>query len=122
MSYPLAPQEEATVRAFIIRQRRNRFLELLPNPKTRYKITNSLAHPNPGWFDMRFVKSIAPSLNNPISIAQLLHKKGAGRTCWVISEDRRFDAQELELKFILDEVVGYGMGTILSCIPGKLAF
>jgi hypothetical protein len=26
------------------------------------------------------------------------------------------------LEFVLDEIVGYGMGTIISCIAGKLAF
>src|SRR5438552_16903832 len=117
MRHPFAPQEEATIKAFIIRERRNRFLELLPNPKTRHKITNSLAHPNPHWFDARFVKSIPAPLSNPMSIAQLLREKGAGRTCWVISEDSRFDAQEVDLEFILGEIVGYGMGTILSCVP-----
>ena len=122
MSHPLAPPEEATVRAFIVRERRERFFELLPNPKHRHKITQSLAHPNPQWFDARFVKIIPPPLNNPESIAQLLRGKGAGRMCWAISEDSRFDAQELDLEFVLGEVVGCGMGIILSCIPGKLAF
>jgi len=55
MPHVLAPQEEATIRAFIVRERRDRFLELLPNPKKRQKITSSLAHPNPAWFDARFV-------------------------------------------------------------------
>jgi hypothetical protein len=122
MSHPLVPQEEATVRAFIVRERRDRFLELLPNPKNRHKITDSLAHPNPNWFDARFVKIIPPPLNNPTSIAQLLRGKGAGRMCWVISEDRKLDAKELDLEFVLGEIVGYGMGTIISCIAGKLAF
>ena len=42
--------------------------------------------------------------------------------CWVISEDRRFDGKELELDSVLAELVGYGMGAIVSCIAGKLAF
>jgi hypothetical protein len=122
MSHPLVPQEEATVKAFIVHERRERFLQLLSNPKNRHKITDSLAHPNPDWFDARFVKIIPPQINNATSIAQLLRGKGAGRTCWVISEDHRLDARELDLEFVLGEIVGYGMGTILSCIAGKLAF
>jgi hypothetical protein len=39
-----------------------------------------------------------------------------------ISEDRKFDAREFELEYILAEIVGNGMGAILSCVPGKLAF
>jgi hypothetical protein len=122
MAYPLVPQEEATIKAFIVRQRRERFLELLPNPKHRHKITRSLAHPNPQWFDARFVRRIPPAENNPVSIARLLREKGAGSKCWAISEDRTIDAREVNLEDILDEIVGREIGTILSCIPGKLAF
>ena len=55
-------------------------------------------------------------------IAKLLHSKGAGEKCWVISEDVKLDGREVELDSILPEIVGYGMGTILCCVPGKLAF
>ena len=122
MSYTLAPHEEAAIRAFIVKDRRERFLELLPNPKQRHKITESLAHPNPAWFDSRCVKPIPPAHSGAAAIAKLLHAKGAGKSCWVISENRRIDGQELELDSFLPELVGYGMGTIVSCIAGKLAF
>jgi hypothetical protein len=122
MTYPLAPPEEATIKAFIVRERRERFLELLPNPKHRHKITRSLAHPHPGWFDTRLVKSIPPPQNHAADIAKLLRTKGAGTSCWVISEDKRFDAREMDLETVLSAIVGYGMGTIVCCIPGKLAF
>ena len=42
--------------------------------------------------------------------------------CWAISEDTRFDGREVELDSALSELVGYGMGAILSCIAGRLAF
>ncbi len=122
MSYSLAPQEEAAVHAFIVKDRRDRFLELLPNPKRRHKITQSLAHPNPAWFDSRCVKPIPPAHSGAAAIAKLLHAKGAGSLCWVISEDQRFDGKELELDSVLSELVGCGMGAIVSCIAGKLAF
>jgi len=122
MSFMLAPQEEATIRAFIVRERRDRFLELLPNPKQRHKITKSLAHPNPAWFDSRFMMPIPPSQSDADGIARLLLSKGAGKTCWAISEDRRFDGREVELDAVLAEIVGYGMGSILCCVPGKLGF
>jgi hypothetical protein len=122
MANSLTQHEEETVRAFIIRERRNRFLELLRNPRHRHKITESLAHPHPAWFDSRCVKSIPPAQSSAASIAKLLHGKGAGAKCWVISEDKRFDGRELDLDSVLQELVGYGMGVIVSCVPGKLAF
>jgi hypothetical protein len=122
MSVPMMVHEEAAIRAFIVRERRERFLELLPNPKHRHKITESLAHPNPAWFEPDCVKRIPPAQSGAAGIARLLHSKGAGKTCWGISEDRRFDGREVDLDSALAELVGYGMGAILSCVPGKLAF
>ena len=122
MAGTLNPQEEATIRAFIVPARRSRILELLPNPKRRESITKSLAHPNPDWFDPRFVKAILPAQHGATSIANLLHSKGAGKKCWAISEDDRLDGREFELDSILSEIVGYGMGTILCCVPGALAY
>jgi hypothetical protein len=119
---PIAVSEDLTIRAFIVRERRERFLELLARPKRRKKITDSLAHPNPAWFDNRFVKQIAPAQKSATSIAKLLKAKGAGLTCWVISEDQKVDAREMALEPILLDIVGGGMGAILWCIPGKLAF
>src|SRR5438105_1913344 len=101
MPHVLAPQEEATIRAFIVRERRERFLELLPNPKRRHKITESLAHPNPAWFDSRYVKVIPPAQSHAGPIATLLRAKGAATTCWAISEDRKFDGREVELQSVL---------------------
>jgi hypothetical protein len=42
--------------------------------------------------------------------------------CWVISEDAEIDGRESDLESALENVSGTGMGTILSCIPGKLAY
>ncbi|PYU66935.1 MAG: hypothetical protein DMG49_20465 [Acidobacteria bacterium] len=39
-----------------------------------------------------------------------------------MSEDPRLDQQELPLVEALKQIVGRGMGTVLSCIPGRLAF
>jgi hypothetical protein len=51
-----------------------------------------------------------------------LRQKGAGRTVWVISEYAAIDGREMNLEAAMDEVWGRQCGTILSCIPGKLAF
>src|SRR6185437_6299388 len=110
---PIAEQEELTIRAFIVRERRERFLELLGSAKHRAKITGSLAHPHPAWFDSRFVKKIPPAQSGSNGIGQLLRAKGAGSMCWVISEDKTTDARELELAPFLADLVGSGMGAIV---------
>jgi hypothetical protein len=51
-----------------------------------------------------------------------MKSKGAGLTCWVISEELAIDGRELDLREALEHVQGGGMGTILSCVPGALAY
>ncbi len=122
MQHAIAPQEQATIRAFIVKERRDRFIELLPNPKTRRKITDMLAHPNPAWFDSRWTKPIPPAQSSAAGIGRLLRASGAGQLCWAISEDKSLDGREVALDDALGEIVGAGMGTILCCIPGRLAY
>ena len=40
----------------------------------------------------------------------------------MICEDKQMDGREVELKEMLNHAVGREIGTILCCIPGKLAF
>jgi hypothetical protein len=43
-------------------------------------------------------------------------------SCRILSEDSDLDGKELPLLEALKKVVGYQMGTFLSCVPGKLAY
>lgn len=122
--------EEAVIRAFILPTKRERFIEFLATAKNRKKFTDSLPHFRS--FDPRFASPVPwnPSSDGKLparydqgieNIKRLLQSKGAGPTCWVISEDPAIDGKELELGEALRYLCGRG-GTILSCIPGKLAY
>ena len=52
----------------------------------------------------------------------ILRGLGAPDTCYLISEDTKFDGKEMELLAALKQIVGYGMGTVISCIPGRLGY
>jgi hypothetical protein len=125
--------ESAAIRAFVQRDKQERFLGFLANPKNRKKFTESLAHFR--WFDQRFAASLQwkvdqdPKLtpwgkhvSGIENIYRLLKSKGAGRTCWAMSEDSEIDGMELDLREALEHVSGRQIGTILSCVPGKLAY
>jgi hypothetical protein len=127
----LADHEAAVIRAFVQRDKQERFLGFLANPKNRKKFTESLSHFR--WFDQRFAASIPWTVDAKLTlwekhlsgienIYRLLKSKGAGRTCWVMSEDSEIDGQELDLRAALEHVNGREIGTILSCVPGKLAY
>src|ERR1700686_3131208 len=112
--------EEATIKAFIIPVRQERYLEFLKTPKKRAKFIAQLAHFK--HLDPKFVVRISGNQRNPASLQTLLAAKGAGSKCWVISENSELDGQEIDLQTALEKTVGYQMGTFISCIPGKLAY
>jgi hypothetical protein len=116
------PQHErATIQAFIQKERQERCLFLLSHPTRRRDFTSQLAHFK--WFDPCWAAPISPKVaHTSDQIAALLRQKGAGNSVWAISEDPSIDAREFPLENAVKEIWGGSMGTILSCIPAKLAF
>jgi hypothetical protein len=112
--------EEEVIKAFILPNKRNRYLEFLTTPKRRKKFIAQLAHFK--HLNPKFAFSVPGRDANPDSLLKLLVTKGAGSKCWVISENSEFDAREMDLGVALKETIGYGMGTFISCVPGKLAY
>jgi len=112
--------ERCLVRSFILPERQNRYLELLAKPKRRKDITDTLAHFK--HLDMRFALLIPPNQQHAPNILEILKSMGAPEDCYAFSEDSDLDGKEISLKKALHGVVGNGMGTFLSCIPGKLAY
>jgi hypothetical protein len=113
--------EEATIRAFLQKSKQERCVQFLANPKHRHKFTSELCHFK--WLEDRFAKPIPPSTAHTAQeIASLLRSKGAGATVHVISEDSTIDGKELDLDQAMHHIWGRQIGTILSCIPGKLGY
>src|SRR5215211_9255569 len=122
--------EEALLRAFIVPERRGRYIELLRTPKARSKLLRSLHHLHD--FDPRFAERLDP--RRPLvdfserhesyvdKIYDVLRSRGAPEHCYVMSATSELDGQEAELHAALDEVVGHCDGTFISCIPGRLAY
>jgi hypothetical protein len=127
----LTEHEQATIASFVVRDKRERFLAFVSNGKNRDKFVRELAHFR--WFDPRVAAPVPwkpdPNLglwerhlDGIYRVEQLLKSKGAGKTCWAISENSELDGKELALHVALEAVIGRGMGTILSLLPGKLAY
>jgi hypothetical protein len=126
-----ADHEVAVICAFVRRDKQERFLGFLANPKNRKKFTESLSHFR--WFDQRFAAPIPWKVDPKLkpwdrhvsgieNIYRLLKSKEARLTCWAMSEDSEIDGRELDLRAALEHVNGRQIGTILSCVPGKLAY
>lgn len=113
-------QEIVFINAFVLRDRRERLRSLVGNPRRRKQFVQELAHFK--WLDQRHVKHLAPSSQNPEDIAKLLRQKGAPDVCFLVSEDSAVDRKQLPLLSALEQVVGHGTGTFITCIPGRLAY
>lgn len=112
--------ETAFVRAFVIPQKRARLLDLLANPKRRFNVLETLSHFRD--LDQRFARRLSPSEQSPTTILAVLKSRGAPQGCYLISEEPQLDGKTMPLQQALERIVGMGIGTIVSCIPGRLGY
>jgi len=112
--------EQSLIAAFVIRSKRERYREMLSDPRLRHKFIHQLAHFRD--FDPKYRLPIPSNKLFAENIAFELKKRKSPDIVFAISEDLSLDRRELSLVEALGEVVGRGMGTVLSCIPGHLIF
>jgi hypothetical protein len=112
--------ESAFVESFIVKPRRERVLESLASPKNRHKFTSMFDHHGRNYIVPGCIRQVEPRYQHASDLEQILRSMGAPATCHFIGG--KHDGEDLQLLAALREVVGYGIGTVLSCIPGKLAY
>lgn len=112
--------ENSLIAAFVKRNKRDRYREILANSRLRHKFISQLPHFKD--FDSQYRLPIPSNKLFADNIARELDKRHSPKIVFAISEDPALDQKELLLVEALEQIVGRGMGTILSCIPGRLAF
>lgn len=105
---------------FVVKSKQPRYLELLRTERGIEKFRLGLAHFRD--FDTRFIVWIAPNKQTPSGIWRLLLDLGAPELCDVFAEARTHDGSGVRLKDALEAVVGSGLGTLIECRPGELAY
>lgn len=95
-------------------------MHILSRPKRRHEFIAELSHFKN--FDERWLKKIPHAQANPEGIRDILQAAGAGETCWVTSSCDELDNQEQPLLESLRRLFGTGYDSIISCIPGHLAY
>lgn len=112
--------EISLVGAFIKRNKRDRYREFVSDARLRHKFTSQL--PRFKDFDPKYRLHIPSSKLFVENIARELDKRRSPKIVFVISEDPALDGKELPLLEALQAIVGRGMGAVVSCVPGRLAF
>jgi len=114
-------QHESTlIASFVAPAQRSRLRSLLRLPRRRHQALAQLAHFQS--LDPRWLVPIVSSDQHPERIEAILRSKGAPEFCYVVSENASLDGQELKLHGVIRQIVGYGMGTLVSCLPSRLAY
>jgi hypothetical protein len=110
--------EIALVSAFVVPEKQSRYLELLGKPKRRKVVLDTLSHS----FDFIQERATRVNLHACDDLERILRDRGATESAYVVSEDGSLDGREMPLKEALRRVWSYAAGSIISCVPGKLAF
>jgi len=112
--------EEMFARSFIVPDKKERYLSLLGSRKGRKKIVDGLNHHTP--LDRRYAHLLSSAQQNVPAIETILKQKGAPEVCYIMSSDPDIDGKEMELHQALMTVVDSNIGTVVSCIAGKLGY
>ena len=112
--------EELFARCFITPPKRARYAALLATEKGRTKALNALHHMHD--LDNRYARLLTSDEDTAAEILRMLREHGAPAMCYVISADREIDGRELPLDAAIDRIHCTNFGTVISCIPGKLAY
>lgn len=111
-------QETLIIDTFISRDYRDRLKFLLNHPKKRIVGLQWLNGPLD--LDPRYKYPIRPK--SDAELVELLRKEGCPDQVYLMSSTRHLDGKILPLDDAVKQIGCYGYGTIMSCIPGKLAY
>jgi len=107
--------EELFIEGFVLKEKRERYREKLASRVKRSEFLDRLNH-SPD-FDAHYLEWIPSN----VSVVDLLKRQGAPVMCAVISADSSIDGQQMLLEDAINATELSGSGTIISCLPGKLA-
>ena len=105
---------------FVLPRRRERFVGFLRAPRRRRDFLSELYHFSD--FDPACIVPLAGACDSAPGLVAELLRRGAPRTCYVVSVDARLDGITADLAGVIDRVFAKVDGTLVSCVPGRLAY
>lgn len=108
--------EEKLITSFILKEKRNRWQTQLSDPQKRDAHLARLNHLHD--LDEKYVTWLPSNTD----IEQLLLSSGSPSEIYILSDFKSINGKFLRLGDAVHQTVGGGWGTIISCIPGRLAY
>ena len=96
--------DQLLIEKFIVKGKRERYLNFLSNEKRRNEFTGELYHFNN--FKWELFREIKGNENEAEIIAELVKKKKLTPTCYVISVNSKFDGKQFSLTEAIEEILG----------------
>ena len=109
--------ELKVIENFVIKDKRERYLNFIKKSKTRRKFTDELAHFSSQLDNFQEIKT-----NELEEINRRLQKIKSIEDCYLISENNKIDGKRLKIKDALTETIGMGMGTLIVFGNADLVF
>jgi hypothetical protein len=102
--------EQKVVEKFLAKERRERYLSLLSNPKSRRKFRDDLCH-----FSQELNKALFTKIlkGEQRAILEKIKEKGDFKDCYLISESLELDARRMQTTKALEAVVNSNIGTLI---------
>ena len=109
--------ESKVIENFIVKSKRERYLQFIKKEKTRKKFTDELAHFSDQLELFEEIKT-----NEWAVIDERLKRLGLTGECYVISENKELDGKRMETEKALTQAIGMGMGTLIVFGNAELVF
>lgn len=106
--------------SFVVPEKRHRYKELLSTTRGQKKLRLSLDHFKD--LDTQFCHRVPSAQQHLAEILQTLKVLGAPEMCYVMSSNSELDGREMNLSDALSAIVGRGLGSVVSCVPGVLGY
>ena len=110
--------ESKVINRFVIKDKRDRYLNFISKDKTRDKFTFELAHFRD--LDFRLFEEVKGDerkmIKDKIKVLSKL------TDCYLISENKELDRKRLTVDEALQETIGYGMGTLVVFGDAEIVF
>src|SRR5687768_7895332 len=108
------------INTFVVPMKRERYIGFVSSPKRRAKFLHELYHFRD--FEPTCIFPLSGAANSDQGLLAELGRRGAPEDCYVISVSRELDGATRPLAGVIDEVFGSIEGTIVSIVPGRLAY
>lgn len=114
--------EKLIVKAFFDKRVQERVLYELFTPQKRDLALHRLCHSYKKMLREKYMIEIPPPNSDPRDIYELLKINKTNEMCYSLSFNKNIDGKELPLQKALEQAVCFGFPSIISCLPGELAY